>query len=156
MIVTYDQLPEIREEHRDKRIAFGRGVFDLVHRGHVEGLEFRKSLADILVCGVVSDEQATARKRPPSRNEQDRLVVIDAFSAVDYSFLMSSPTDDRTRTLEVVETLQPDIYVEFIENVGRWSKADLARMALAGTELVFDNQPKSNSTTSIMACLATR
>lgn len=154
MIVTYDQLPSIRDRHRDQRIVFGGGVYDILHKGHIEGLKFRKSLGDVLVCGVVSDERASSRKRKPIRNEQDRLAVINEFRDVDYAFIMPLPEIDATPTLQVIKSLKPDIYVEYIENEQRWTDDDRIRIRSLGVDFIFDTQPKVNSTTAIIERLS--
>jgi cytidyltransferase-like protein len=150
MIVTYDQLPEIREKYKEQRIVFGGGVYDLLHCGHTEGLTFRKSLGEILICGVVSDERAESRKRRPVRDEKDRLMVMNAFRDVDYVFIMPLSTSKDSPTLQVIKSLRPDIYVEHIENAYRWTDKDQAYICSLGTEFIFDIQPKSNSTTEII------
>jgi len=150
MIVAYNQLADIRDKHKTQRIIFCGGVYDLVHRGHIEGIAFRKSLGDILVCGLVSDERAASRKRIPVRNEQDRLLVLSEFRNVDYAFIMPLPETDITPTLQVIKTLKPDVYVEHIEHAERWSDEDRTYVESLGTDFIFDTQPKSNSTTAII------
>lgn len=39
----------------NKKIVFTNGVFDIIHRGHVEYLSEAKSLGDILIVGLNSD-----------------------------------------------------------------------------------------------------
>ncbi|MGH7234259.1 MAG: adenylyltransferase/cytidyltransferase family protein [Candidatus Saccharimonadales bacterium] len=153
MIITINDLPIIRARHADKLIVFGGGVYDLVHWGHVEGIAFRRSLGDIYVCGVVSDERAKQRKRLPMRTESDRLAVINSFKDVDYALIMPMPKPSLTPTLQVIEKLKPDVYVEYIENQDYWSAEDRERMASLGTRLIFDTQPKRNSTTNIISRL---
>ncbi len=156
MIITFDQLQEIRNKHNAQRIVFGGGVYDLIHQGHVEGLSFRRSLGDILVCGIVSDERAHKRKRYPIRSEADRLSVINAFSDVDYAFIMPLPKPQETPTLQVIKALKPDVYVEYYENENRWADEDRAHINSLGTEFVLDTQPKINSTTKILSQIKLR
>ena len=54
MITTFSELSRIRKDHAGAGIVFTGGVFDIIHQGHVEGIEYRKSLGDILVVGIVS------------------------------------------------------------------------------------------------------
>ena len=150
MIITFEDLPSLREKHSDKRIVFGGGVYDLVHEGHVEGLALRRSLGDILVCGVVCDERARSRKRQPVRSEKDRLALIDAFRDVDYSFILPVSKSNETPTMQVIRTLRPDVYVEHQEHENRWTDQDKALVISLGTAFVFDTQPKRNSTTNII------
>lgn len=150
MIIAFDDLAALREKYRNSRIVFGGGIYDLIHIGHVEGLSFRKSLGDILVCGVVSDKRAKQRKRIPVRFEADRLAVLDAFRDVDYTFIMPMPRAVVTPTMQVIQRLRPDIYVEYCDNKDRWADEDRQHMKVLGTELVFDTLPKRSSTTEII------
>ena len=153
MIINFNQLPLIRDLHKNSRIVFGGGVYDLLHSGHTQGLTFRKSLGDILVCGLVSDERASTRKRIPVRNEQDRLLVLNQFRDIDYTFIMPLPISDISPTLQAIKALRPDIYVEYIDNKYRWSNEDHTYLNSLGTKLIFDTQPKMNSTTAIIATI---
>ena len=40
---------------QDKKIVFTNGVFDIIHRGHVEYLTEAKNLGDVLIVGLNSD-----------------------------------------------------------------------------------------------------
>ncbi|HEX8374738.1 MAG TPA: adenylyltransferase/cytidyltransferase family protein, partial [Geminicoccaceae bacterium] len=40
---------------RDVRVVFTNGVFDVLHRGHVEYLSRARSLGDLLVVGLNTD-----------------------------------------------------------------------------------------------------
>ena len=54
------------------RIVFTNGVFDLLHRGHVEYLEEARALGDRLVVGVNGDASVRRLKGP------ERPLVPDA------------------------------------------------------------------------------
>ena len=75
MIVDYEILPEIREKLWDRTIVFAGGCFDLVHEGHVTGMQYCKSKGNLLVVGVSSDERVRQRKGPnrPIRTELGRI-----------------------------------------------------------------------------------
>lgn len=156
MIITFDQLPEIRQKHGGQQIVFGGGVYDLIHQGHIDGLAFRRSLGDILVCGIVSDERARTRKRQPVRSEADRLRVINALADVDYAFIMPLPLVEESPTIQVIKALRPDVYVEHVGNANRWTDNDLEFINSLGTDFVVDTQPKSNSTTAILSQIKSR
>lgn len=73
------------QANRPRRIYID-GIFDLFHRGHVESLrkarEFLNGPVELIV-GVISDADATAYKRKPIYNEEDRYMIIRAISYVD-------------------------------------------------------------------------
>jgi cytidyltransferase-like protein len=47
------KLADLRRQ--GMKVVFTNGCFDLLHRGHLEGLRRAKSLGDLLVAGVNSD-----------------------------------------------------------------------------------------------------
>lgn len=50
------ELQSIRETNPCKKIVFTSGCFDLLHYGHICHLEESRSLGDLLVVAVNSDE----------------------------------------------------------------------------------------------------
>lgn len=59
------------------------GCFDLMHYGHANALRQAKALGDVLVVGVVSDEEIIANKGPPVLSMEERYY----FSFLDESIL---------------------------------------------------------------------
>ncbi|XP_042495373.1 ethanolamine-phosphate cytidylyltransferase-like [Macadamia integrifolia] len=59
------------------------GCFDLMHYGHANALRQAKALGDILVVGVVSDEEIIANKGPPVLSMEERLVLVSGLKWVD-------------------------------------------------------------------------
>jgi cytidyltransferase-like protein len=61
------------------------GVFDLLHRGHIENLRQCKNLFDdvYLIVGVINDEDSTGYKRKPIYCEEDRYILIENLRMVD-------------------------------------------------------------------------
>ena len=91
------------------RIVFTNGVFDLLHRGHVEYLEEARALGDRLVVGVNSDA-STRRLKGASRpivGEADRLALVSALACVDLAVLFDDDTP-----LRLIEAAQPDVLVK--------------------------------------------
>ncbi|MBK7140574.1 MAG: D-glycero-beta-D-manno-heptose 1-phosphate adenylyltransferase [bacterium] len=80
-----------------KRIVFTNGVFDILHRGHVEYLQRAKSYGDCLVVGLNSDASVRRLKGPsrPVQRERDRAVILLALRSVDYVVLFSEDTPDQ-------------------------------------------------------------
>lgn len=114
--ITYDELPKLREQYKDKKIVFTSGTFDLTHVGHVRYLEACKELGDILVVAVGKDVDIKAHKgdERPILKEPIRVKMIDSFKPVDYTFLINSPlpgTHRHSPLQEVYDLLHPDIYV---------------------------------------------
>jgi rfaE bifunctional protein nucleotidyltransferase chain/domain len=104
-----------RHQSRKQRVVFTNGCFDLLHPGHVRYLECARSLGDILVVAVNSDESVRRLKGPsrPVLPECDRCEVVAALQCVDYVTVFREDTP-----LEVIEQLRPDVLVKG----GDWPK----------------------------------
>lgn len=91
------------------RVVFTNGVYDLLHRGHVEYLEEARALGDRLVVGINTDA-STRRLKGPSRpivTEQDRAAVVRALACVDLVLLFDDDTP-----LRLIEAVRPDVLVK--------------------------------------------
>ena len=68
------------------------GCFDFIHAGHVEMLEYAKSLGTKLVVGLDSDERVKKSKgiSRPVHNLQQRIKVISSLRFVDEVVTFSS------------------------------------------------------------------
>jgi D-beta-D-heptose 7-phosphate kinase/D-beta-D-heptose 1-phosphate adenosyltransferase len=100
----------IKEPHaRHKKVVFTNGCFDILHAGHVTYLEKAKSLGDVLVVAVNTDESVARLKGPerPFVKLEDRLRMLAALAAVDYvvAFSESEPKD-------LIAYLAPDVLVK--------------------------------------------
>ena len=109
-------LHGIREKHRDKKIVFVSGGFDLTHAGHVLFFEDAKQFGDILVAMIGSDAVQKRMKgnSRPILNEHLRLKMVDSIKPVDYAFLDAIPEEGAPQLAFVdfaITNLQPDFYV---------------------------------------------
>lgn len=91
------------------KIVFTNGVFDLVHSGHVELLNFAKTLGDKLVVGLNSDNSTRLLKgnKRPINKEEDRKNIIQSLRAVDEVIVF-----DSIDTTDLINNLNPDIIVK--------------------------------------------
>ena len=92
-----------------QRVVFTNGVFDLLHRGHVESLAQARALGDALFVGLNSDASTRRLKGPrrPLVPQEDRAVVLAALAAVDAVVVFDEDTP-----AELIARLQPDILVK--------------------------------------------
>ena len=90
-------------------IVFTNGVFDLLHRGHVEYLEEARALGDRLVVGMNSDASVRRLKglERPILPEGERQEVLAALACVDRVVLFE---DDTPAVL--IEEVAPDVLVK--------------------------------------------
>jgi len=59
------------------------GCFDIMHSGHYNALRQAKSLGDILVVGIHSDEEIERNKGPTTMNDDERRGAVEACKWVD-------------------------------------------------------------------------
>ena len=91
-------------------VVFTNGVFDLLHRGHVEYLFAARALGDALVVGLNSDASVRRLGKGgdrPVNPEEDRALVLAGLAAVDAVVLFE---EDTPRAL--IEALLPDVLVK--------------------------------------------
>ena len=147
-ILAPDQRRRLDEWRRaGETIVFTNGVFDLLHRGHVEYLEDSRALGDRLVVGVNADASVRRLKGPlrPIVPERERIEVLEALECVDLAVPFANDTP-----LELIEEVAPDVLVKG----GDWAVENIV-----GRELVIArggrvlNVPlrEGHSTTSIVA-----
>lgn len=96
-------------EQRSKRVVFTNGCFDILHSGHVTYLEQARSMGDVLVIGVNSDESVRALKGPerPVNNLEARMRVLAGLGCADYivPFTEQTPHD-------LISFIVPDVLVK--------------------------------------------
>ena len=101
--------PLLWHRSQAQTIVFTNGCFDILHKGHVEYLQFCKSSGDIVVVGLNSDQSVRTIKGPerPINSQNDRAAVLAALSAVDYVTIFDEPDP-----LNLIKAVQPDILVK--------------------------------------------
>ena len=94
---------------RNERVVFTNGCFDLLHLGHVEYLEQAKSLGDVLVVGLNTDDSVRRLKGSgrPLVGEGDRARVLAGLASIDAVTLFGEDTP-----LEFLAQLLPDVMVK--------------------------------------------
>ena len=91
-------------------LVFTNGVFDVLHRGHVECLQAAARFGRSLVVGLNSDAGVRLLDKGPDRPlnaELDRAIVLDALQCVTMIVLF-----DERKPLQLMRKVRPDIYVK--------------------------------------------
>lgn len=91
------------------RVAFTNGVFDLLHRGHVDLLCAARATAAALIVGINSDDSVRRLKGAgrPVRSEADRAYLIAALECVDAVVIFPEDTP-----LAIIRALHPDVLIK--------------------------------------------
>ncbi|MFZ4619595.1 MAG: D-glycero-beta-D-manno-heptose 1-phosphate adenylyltransferase [Bacteroidota bacterium] len=153
-VYTQTELHLQRKRWKEERktVVFTNGVFDILHRGHVDYLTKAKALGDILIVGLNSDTSVKRIKgdlRPIVRQD-DRAFVLAGLASVDAVCLFEEDTPFNIISLLVPDTLVKgaDYTVETI--VGR-DVVEAAGGSVRTIEFVPDR-----STTSIVDTILNR
>lgn len=99
----------LRQKNASVRIVFTNGIFDILHRGHVTYLEEAKSLGDILILGLNSDESARRLKGKdrPFVDQDDRAFVLSRLESVDIVSIFEDDTP-----INLIKNIKPDVLVK--------------------------------------------
>ncbi|MHC5083297.1 MAG: PfkB family carbohydrate kinase [Planctomycetota bacterium] len=123
-----DLVPQlVYHRQQGESIVLTNGCFDVLHRGHIEYLNFCKAQGDIVVLGLNSDSSVRGLKGPerPINNQHDRAAVLAGLESVDYVVVFDEPDP-----LNLVTKVCPDVLVK---------GADWADKGVIGREFVEAN-----------------
>lgn len=94
----------------NKTIVFTNGVFDILHRGHIEYLAQTADFGDKLVVAVNADSSVKKLNKGASRPIQDedsRALIIAALHFVDAVIIFSKDTP-----YELINQIKPNVLVK--------------------------------------------
>ncbi len=109
-VMTRDEVLHRFGRPRCGTVVFTNGVFDILHRGHVEYLYAARALGDALVVGLNTDDSVRRLGKGadrPVNGEADRAMVLAGLGCVDAVTLFG---DDTPRDL--IAALLPDVLVK--------------------------------------------
>ena len=92
-----------------KKIVFTNGVFDILHRGHLQILSEAATYADILIVGVNSDSSVKRLKgnSRPINTESSRALILAALLMIDAVIIFEEDTP-----LELIKLIKPNVLVK--------------------------------------------
>lgn len=102
-----DYLRKIRTEKR--KIVFTNGVFDILHRGHIDYLYKAKALGDFLIVGINTDDSVKKIKgwHRPIQNQNDRAAIVGSLKTVDAVVLFDELTPEN-----IIRLVKPDVLIK--------------------------------------------
>jgi D-beta-D-heptose 7-phosphate kinase/D-beta-D-heptose 1-phosphate adenosyltransferase len=96
---------------------FVNGTFDIIHTGHIEMLNYAKSLGSYLLVAIDTDSRVKELKglTRPINNQYDRQFLLKNLKAVDDVWLF----DSEEKLESILKTYQPDIMVKGSDYTGK-------------------------------------
>ena len=134
---------------KSMKSIFVNGTFDILHPGHVQLLNYAKSLGDTLTVGIDSDRRVKENKgyARPVYNVGDRAYMLQNLKAVDYVVVFDSDEE-----LErCIKTVKPDIMV-----VGSDWKGKSVIGSMYSAELRFFDRIEEYATTKTIQSIINR
>jgi rfaE bifunctional protein nucleotidyltransferase chain/domain len=106
-------------KRKGEKIVFTNGVFDLIHPGHIQLLQFARAQGDLLVLGVNDDTSVRRLKgeKRPIFPLTERMEILAALECVDYIVPFSEDTP-----LQLIQTLG---HIDALVKGGDYSPADV-------------------------------
>jgi D-beta-D-heptose 7-phosphate kinase/D-beta-D-heptose 1-phosphate adenosyltransferase len=128
---------------------FVNGTFDILHRGHLELLNYAKSLGDFLLVGIDSDARVKEKKGStrPIHRQEERKFFLENLKSVDSVNIFSSDEDLENMIMEY----SPDIMV-----IGSDWKHKPVIGSQYSTELIFFDRIGDYATTKTIQSIIDR
>ncbi len=98
-----------------KTVVYTSGTFDMLHANHIKLFEYARSLGDILIVGVNTDELVESYKSTPIIPFEERLSLVKALKYPD--IVIPQHSLDHT---EKVRKLNFDVFVVGDDWVGKY------------------------------------
>lgn len=153
-ILDWETLLRLRQRWREAgmTVVWTNGCFDLLHLGHVKGLQWAKAQGDVLVVGLNSDSSVRQLKGAgrPLFPQSYRAEMLAALEAVDYVVIFEELEPSR-----LVAELQPDVVCkgeDYADGKKPMPEADVARAY--GGKVCFVPLYEDYSTTHILQTIA--
>lgn len=130
-----------------KKLVFTNGVFDLIHAGHIDLLEFARGCGDYLILGINDDASVKRLKGPdrPIHPLEERMEILAALMYVDFVIPFSEDTP-----LELITSLHR---VDVLVKGGDYKPHEVVgrrEVEAAGGELrLFDFRTNTSTSTLV-------
>ena len=134
-----------------KKIVLVTGGFDPIHSGHIAYFNAAKSLGDMLIVGLNSDDWLSRKKGRPFMPFAERLSVVRNLSMVNWVIEFNDSDGSAVDAIRKVKEQHPDAHVIFA-NGGDRTKDNIPEMVFNDVEFVFGvgGENKMNSSSWIL------
>lgn len=152
-LLTLEALVAARARARfaGRRVVQCHGCFDIVHPGHIRHLRQARALGDVLLVTITGDGGIAKGAGRPLIPEELRAENLIALDCVDWVYI-----DGHATAMEVLQTVQPDIYMkgkEYENNHDPRFAAERAVVERGGGRVVFSSGDVVFSSTALIAAL---
>ena len=108
-IIKKEEIENVLNSLKNKKIVFTNGCFDILHIGHVKYLKESKKYGDILIVGLNSDSSVKKLKgeNRPINNEKDRAELLDELKCVDYVVIF-----EENSPIKLLDIIKPNVYTK--------------------------------------------
>lgn len=129
--------------------VFVNGTFDLLHRGHLELLNYAKSLGDRVYVAIDTDRRVAEKKGPtrPIYNQEERKFFLENLKSVDKVFFFDSDLELES----IINFIQPDLMV-----VGSDWRGKSVIGSMYAAELIFFDRISDYATTKTVQSIIDR
>ena len=126
------------------------GTFDILHRGHLQMLQYAKNLGNHLLVAIDTDRRVKELKGldRPINNQNDRRFMLESLRYVDTVYFF----DSKHQLIELMKEYQPDIYVKG----GDWKKDKKSTAHQYCKEVIYYDRVEQYSTTKIIQDIINR
>lgn len=128
------------------KIVLVNGVFDVLHRGHIELLKYAKSIGDVLYVAIDSDERVRSIKgnNRPINSVEDRIYILNSIRYVDKVLTFN--------TLDELRYLHRSISPDFLVKGSDWDEEYIRKNdgVLDKTKIILFKRNTNYSTTSLI------
>ena len=105
-----NNLELLRKKYPTKIIGLCHGVFDVLHDGHINHINFAKTKCDILVVSITADSFVNKGPLQPYKKDTERSNILNSLKNVDYVYINFDFTP-----VKIIEALRPNIYFKGLD-----------------------------------------
>lgn len=136
-----------------KKIILVTGGFDPIHSGHISYFKAAKTLGDMLIVGLNSDEWLERKKGRSFMPWNERLCIVNNLSMVDEVYTFNDDDGSAKEFIKQVRAHYPDDELIFA-NGGDRTKDNIPEMDVVDSNLRFEfgigGEDKKNSSSWIL------
>lgn len=126
------------------------GTFDILHRGHLELLNYARELGNQLLVAIDTDRRVKELKGKdrPINNQDDRKFFLYNLKSVDIVMLF----DSKEQLIDIMQEYKPDIYVKGSD----WKSDRPSTAEKYCNKVIYYDRVGDYSTTNIIQRIANR